>query len=123
MCPIECSPDRLEHVLHTANPETSTTRRLMRLLFSPAQPLVALSRAGGGIRDREPDIVKGRVNGLGENRVRPRSSGQRGDDAAKGEWFAVLEVTMGRCFLSGSYWHIIYPQWQKAGDGGRSARD
>lgn len=103
-------------------PRNSHNAEARALAFPPpAQPLVSLSRAGGGIRDGEPDIVKGRANGLAENWVRPRSSGQRGDDAAKGEWSAVLEVTMGRHFLSGSYWHIIYPQWEKAGDGGRSA--
>lgn len=55
MCPIECSPNRLQHILHTPNTETCTMRRLVRVLFFPRPALLfslylssLISRAGGG---------------------------------------------------------------------------
>lgn len=144
MCPIECSPGRLQHILHTPNTETCTTRRLVRVLFffpRPA-PLFSLylssliSRAGGGRwsarRHHEQDETRSQTTTLRGERTASRKIGfvrlrravvqrARGDDAAKGEWSAVMEVIMRRRFLSGSDWHIIHTRWGKAGEGGGSA--
>lgn len=142
MCPIECLPNRLQHILHTPNTETCTMRRLVRVLLSTPSPAflslsvladitcrwgpVGCTQAAGAGGDEEPDNhVKRRANGLAENRVCPPQAAvvqrARGDDAAEGEWPAVMEVIMRRGFLSGSYWHIIHTRWEQGGEGGGSA--
>ena len=135
MCPIECLPNRLEHVLHTQYTETCTSGGSCSRSFH-AQPCISLficppcyhmpvgvgCLRGGCIsgmrqRARQPcQVERMTVNGLTENQVCDACAGpsaalpqaaalQRAkrDDAAKGEWSALMGVIMRRCFLSGRY--------------------